>query len=214
MAGSLKRLSTLLVGVLVAAALGNSTSSAADVCGAASVIDADTIKVEGRRFRLDGIDAPATDQSCLEAGGAKWSCGIEARDELSAYIKGRSVCCNDIGPDANYRSHRIGRCRIGKENLSKWLVNQGWALDFNQLHGDAIKSTNARLSWISAGCGKGVLLRLWISGVGIGTRRSSLDQGVPAMRATSVTSYSPLIPIRRRDVRTLSKAKFAHFWSG
>src|SRR6476659_10990890 len=129
MAGSLKRLSMLFIGVLVAATLGNSTSSAADVCGAASVIDADTIKVEGRRFRLDGIDAPATDQSCLEAGGAKWSCGIEARDELSAFINGRSTCCNDIGPDANYRSHRIGRCRIGKENLSKWLVNQGWALD-------------------------------------------------------------------------------------
>jgi endonuclease YncB( thermonuclease family) len=127
--GGFKRLATFLVAVWMASMFGSAISSAADVCGVAIVLAADTVKLEGRNFRLDGVDAPETDQTCLEGTGAKWHCGIEARDQLSGFINGRRVCCADIGPDSKSRSRRIGRCSIGKENLSRWLVSQGWGLD-------------------------------------------------------------------------------------
>jgi endonuclease YncB( thermonuclease family) len=33
-------------------------------------------------LRLEGTDAPETDQICLNAKGDHWACGIEARDSL------------------------------------------------------------------------------------------------------------------------------------
>jgi endonuclease YncB( thermonuclease family) len=37
----------------------------ADITGPATVIDGDTIDIEGRRIRLYGIDAPESRQTCL-----------------------------------------------------------------------------------------------------------------------------------------------------
>ena len=39
------------------------------------VIDADTVEIEGVRYRLHGIDAPETRQSC-RAWGLTWDCGV------------------------------------------------------------------------------------------------------------------------------------------
>src|SRR5215470_15977201 len=41
--------------------------------GPATVVDADTIVVGGERIRLQGIDAPETDQICLDSKGVVWS---------------------------------------------------------------------------------------------------------------------------------------------
>src|ERR1700730_7865910 len=46
------------------------------------VIDGDTLKVNGKTFRLDGIDAPEKDQVCLDEKGAAWACGIDALARL------------------------------------------------------------------------------------------------------------------------------------
>jgi endonuclease YncB( thermonuclease family) len=128
------RWSTVLLMSLAATVACHAASHAADVCGRATVLDGDTLKVEGRTFRLDGIDAPATDQPCLDVGGAKWACGIDARDSLSTFINERRVCCTDVGPDRRYRSVRFGRCRIadGNESLNQRLVREGWALDLER----------------------------------------------------------------------------------
>ena len=40
--------------------------------------DADTLTVEGARYRLDGIDAPELDQLCLNADGEVYFCGRKA----------------------------------------------------------------------------------------------------------------------------------------
>ena len=98
------------------------------------VTDGDTLIADGALYRLDGIDAPATDQTCLDEHGAIWRCGIEARDELKEYIGVHGVGCEDIGPDPVYRKRRIGNCRVEGEgiNLSQWLVREGWALPIDR----------------------------------------------------------------------------------
>jgi len=98
----------------------------------ATITDADTLVLNGRPYRLDGIDAPETDQTCLTTTGAVWTCGVEARDQLKRFVSGRSVRCDDKGPDPVYRNRRIAICWVDGETMSlnQWLVVEGWALNF------------------------------------------------------------------------------------
>src|SRR4051794_5055514 len=78
----------------------------------ATITDADTLVLNGRPYRLDGIDAPETDQTCLTTTGAVWTCGVEARDQLKRFVIGRGVRCDDKGPDPVYRNRRIATCWV------------------------------------------------------------------------------------------------------
>src|SRR5437762_5667666 len=57
--------------------------------GPVRVVDGDTLVLGERHIRLEGIDAPETDQVCLDTVGRRWTCGITARDYLAAYIAGQ-----------------------------------------------------------------------------------------------------------------------------
>ena len=48
------------------------------------VTDGDTFQLDRTIYRLDGIDAPEIDQTCLDQSGEVWPCGVTARDRLSA----------------------------------------------------------------------------------------------------------------------------------
>lgn len=98
----------------------------------ATVTDGNTLILNGTPYRLDGIDAPETDQVCLDETGAVWTCGIEARDQLRKFVGQRSVRCEGKKYDTVYRNRRLGICRIEGEPLSlnQWLVREGWALNF------------------------------------------------------------------------------------
>ena len=139
---------------------------------------------------------------------------IEARDELSAFINGRRVCCNDIGPDANYRSHRTGRCRIGKENLSKWLVNQGWALDAKSSSAGRYQIYERAALLDQRGMWKGCFVapvdfRRW-------NRNSAkfLGPRCPSGAGNIRDQLFPADPDTPPGCSDAIKAKFAHFWSG
>ena len=98
----------------------------------ATITDGDTLILNGSPYRLDGVDAPETDQVCLNETGAIWTCGIEARDQLKKFIDKRDVRCDGKKYDTVYRNRRIGICHVDGEtvSLNQWLVQQGWALNF------------------------------------------------------------------------------------
>jgi endonuclease YncB( thermonuclease family) len=104
------------------------TAHAADLSGVPRVVDGDTLGVGLTKVRLEGIDAPETDQACLNANGVLWACGIDARDQLAAHISGRAINCASKGVDAYRRT--LARCYLGSEDLNEWMVRQGWALAF------------------------------------------------------------------------------------
>ena len=48
----------------------------------AIVRDGGTLQLADVTYRLDGIDAPELDQSCIDDHADAWACGVEARDQL------------------------------------------------------------------------------------------------------------------------------------
>ena len=73
----------------------------ADPAPAANAIvrDGHTIQFGDIAYKLDGIDAPELDQTCIDDHADPWTCGIDARDQLTKLISGRSVRCDDLGLD-------------------------------------------------------------------------------------------------------------------
>jgi endonuclease YncB( thermonuclease family) len=96
------------------------------------VKNGDTLQVADITYRLDGIDAPEFDQICIDEHADPWTCGVEARDRLVKLIAGRDVHCKDLGPDRTFAKWHIGLCSVSGEtdSLSRLMVRQGYALDF------------------------------------------------------------------------------------
>ena len=98
------------------------------IAGAARIVDGDTLAIGDIKIRLEGIDAPETDQVCLDAHAAKWACGVVARDRLVGHIDGRPIECKPTGTDRYGRTLAV--CSVAGEDLNAWMVHEGWALAF------------------------------------------------------------------------------------
>lgn len=121
--------SWLLVSILVACpANALSNSPTAPLTGVPRIVDGDTVEIAGTKIRLEGIDAPETDQLCLNAHGQRWACGIEARDQLVRHAGGRAWTCKEKEKDRYGRT--VATCFVGAEDIDRWMVREGWALAF------------------------------------------------------------------------------------
>nr|WP_280732502.1 thermonuclease family protein [Sinorhizobium numidicum] len=104
------------------------------IAGRASVIDGDTIEIEGERIRLHGIDAPESSQVCSDRAGQPYRCGQEAALALDTFLKAsRPTRCVLLG-----RDHRrsVGVCfRADGKDVNRWLVEFGHALDWPKYSG-------------------------------------------------------------------------------
>ena len=101
-----------------------------DLRGIASVIDGDTIEIHGTRIRLNGIDAPESGQLCRDARGTAWRCGQQAALALSDRIGRQVVSCQQTDTDRYGRV--VADCFVGRENLNRWMVREGWAVAYRQ----------------------------------------------------------------------------------
>ena len=82
-------------------------SGVKDYTAEATVTDGDTIILNGTAYQLEGIDAPDTDQACLDATGAVWHCGIEVRDQLKTFVGSRDVRGEEQENGADDKFHRL-----------------------------------------------------------------------------------------------------------
>jgi endonuclease YncB( thermonuclease family) len=114
--------------VAILAILWTAPSWAADVV----VRDGNTLLISDVTYRLDGIDAPEFDQICIDEHADPWTCGVEARDQLTKLIADRGVHCTDLGQDKAYSKRHMGICSVDGEagSLNQRMVRQGFALNF------------------------------------------------------------------------------------
>jgi len=125
------RVFTILCCIFAVLVCANSPTSRADPrVVVPRIMDADTVDAGAFKIRLNGIDAPESDQRCLDVQGKVWSCGLEATAKLEAYSHGRPWSCELTGGDRYGRS--LGTCFIDGEDVNRWLVRNGWALAFRR----------------------------------------------------------------------------------
>lgn len=95
--------------------------------GYARVSDGDSLVINGLRIRLEGIDAPELQQTCIR-NGADYPCGQLARDALAAMVASRVVACESGGQDRYGRM--LARCEAGGQDIAAAMVAQGWAVAY------------------------------------------------------------------------------------
>lgn len=113
---------------LVALTALSAVASASDFVGQATVTDADSLVVQGRKLRLHGIDAPESAQLCRNADSVHYRCGQQAANALAEFLAGRHVSCVDTDQPTYDRT--VAVCSVGKVDIADWLVRQGYALDW------------------------------------------------------------------------------------
>ncbi len=114
--------------------------------GVGRVVDGDTLRLEGRTYRLWGIDAPELIQVC-QRDGQGYACGREA----AAYLRALLVPDPELGESATRgaapqlvcvprASDQYGRtaalCSLGDKDLGAEMVRAGWALVFTRHSSD------------------------------------------------------------------------------
>lgn len=116
--------------ILAAAACAGALAAGAADAGSLSgdrhsitVIDGDTLQIDGRVIQLYGIDAPELGQLCLH-GAMTWHCGLDAAYDLRKLVQmsARPIRCAEA--DATSTPPAMA-CQIDNRDISYDLVDSG-----------------------------------------------------------------------------------------
>jgi endonuclease YncB( thermonuclease family) len=110
--------------------------SLADIVGRASVIDADTIEIHGRRIRLHGVDAPEKGQPCFDAANQPYRCGQKAALALDEFVGQSPVSCRE--KDVDRYGRIVAACLVRGEDIGLWLARSGHAFAYRRYSSDYI----------------------------------------------------------------------------
>lgn len=98
-------------------------------------VDGDTLRAEGQRIRLSGIDAPELAQTCRDARGRAWSCGAASHSRLAALVAQGGVTCAKRGEDRYGRM--LATCSAnGVADIGEAMVRDGHALNYGRYTSD------------------------------------------------------------------------------
>ncbi len=106
--------------------------------GKALVIDGDTIKINKKKIRFYGIDAPEIDQICYRnflsisflTFSKKYKCGLVAKKKLKIFLKEYNIKCLIRGYDKYNR--KIAICYRDRISINSWMVKNGYAVAYKK----------------------------------------------------------------------------------
>lgn len=85
---------------------------------------AGTFEAMGYAVTIAGTDTVSAGEVC-DFKGERWPCGVRARAAFRAFLRGRAVTC--AVPPGAASGAVTAECRVGKQNVGEWLVENGWA---------------------------------------------------------------------------------------
>jgi len=109
-----------------------------EISGNAQIVDGDTIKINSKKIRLYGIDAPEIKQMCKKpyltiiflTFTKDYPCGKISTEKLKKKINNKVITCKILGVD-RYKRY-IGECYKRNLNLNSWLVSNGYAVVYRK----------------------------------------------------------------------------------
>ena len=125
------------------------------ITGFAKVVDGDTIKINSKKIRLYGIDAPEKKQKCKKtyltisfmSFTKDYMCGEVSTQKLIKKINKQKLNCNILDVDRYKRL--IGECFKRNINLNSWMVSNGYAVAYRKYSkkyvSDEINAKNNKL---------------------------------------------------------------------
>ena len=125
------------------------------ISGFAKVVDGDTIKINSKKIRLYGIDAPEKKQKCKKtyltisfmSFTKEYMCGEVSTEKLIKKINKQKLKCNILDVDRYKRL--IGECFKKNINLNSWMVSNGYAVAYRKYSkkyvSDEINAKNNKL---------------------------------------------------------------------
>ena len=119
------------------------------ISGTVEVSDGDSWRIDGRRLRLHGIDAPETAQTCTRPSGQVWACGQWSTGTARRLFQGRAADCEIRDTDRYGRS--VVRCRVGGVDAGAALVTSGAAFAYRRYSQDYVGAER-----VAALAGRGV----------------------------------------------------------
>ena len=169
-------LALVIVSLVSLVALGPPAS--AQLVGRASVIDGDTIEIQGQRIRVFGIDAPEGAQVCTRAG-KQYRCGEQAATALADKLGERTVSCEQR--DVDQYGRIVAVCRVAGEDINGWLAEQGWALAYREFSKDYVDEEAAAKA-ARRGLWQGTFVApwLWRQDAGPQPPRAAVNDNAPA----------------------------------
>ena len=133
----------------------------ASIVGRASVIDGDTIDIQGERIRFNGIDAPESRQLCSDKDGVDYRCGRASADALDAYLAAsRPTRCETRNRD-RYKRFVADCYRADGQSVSSWMVRNGLALDWPRYSKGAFAADQAAAQASMSGIWQGKFTLPW-----------------------------------------------------
>ena len=112
-----------------------------EIYGTPKIIDGDTVHINSKKIRLEGIDAPEMRQQCqkvyLQISAIvgfnfkrNYSCGVVSKEKLITKINKSQINCVSSGQD-RYKRY-LATCYKDKINLNKWMVRNGLAVAYKR----------------------------------------------------------------------------------
>ena len=103
------------------------------ISGKPKIIDGDTLKINNKKIRFSGIDAPESyffgkKQLCI-LNNIEILCGKLSKEKLIEKIGNQVVDCK-IEKNKDQYSRLIGECFLKNTSLSVFMVKNGYAFDY------------------------------------------------------------------------------------
>lgn len=97
-----------------------------EYAGKPTIIDGDSVRLNGVEMRLEGIDAPELQQRCQAE--QVWPCGRQSRAHLGALLDAGDVQCT--GGVTDQYDRVLVRCVAGERDINAAMVRDGYAVSF------------------------------------------------------------------------------------
>lgn len=98
----------------------------APLTGQGTAVDGDTLRLDGKRVRLLGLDAPELAQTCRNDSGADWSCGTAAQALMRQLLQQGVTSCAPEGRDRYGRV--LAHCAVAGQDVGAAVVTAGLAI--------------------------------------------------------------------------------------